>query len=135
MFAAWTSVGNIPTEGPGMADLAGAQWMTVQSGWDGSAWRSGGEVHEKNVLLGSLPYFASKGVAEVTRKKQRTTVGRHDGFANPPPSETNTFDRPKRFSRIGFHRYISSNVPVELLSVGAVMIAALFSSLIATWKK
>ena len=85
--------------------------------------------------LGSLPYFASKGVAEVTRKKQRTTVGRHDGFANPPPSETNTFDRPKRFSRIGFHRYISSNVPVELLSVGAVMIAALFSSLIATWKK
>lgn len=85
--------------------------------------------------LGSIPYFASKGVAEVTRKKQRTTVGRHDGFANPLPSETNAFDQPKRFSRIGFRRYISSNVPVELLLLGAVIIAALFVSLIATWNK
>lgn len=85
--------------------------------------------------LGSVPYFASKGVAEVARKQQRTTVGRHDEFANPPPSETNTFDRPKRFSRIRFRRYMSSNVPVELLLLGAVITTALFVSLIATWNK
>ena len=83
--------------------------------------------------LGSLPYFASKGVAEVTRKKQRTTVGRHDGFANPLPSERKTFDGLKRFSRIGFRRFFSSNVPIELLLLGAVIVAALLVSLFANW--